>query len=146
MEFARRAALDKARAASREFPESLVIGADTVVHLDGKIFGKPADEKEAVSFLHELSGKTHTVTTGVALALASKSIEHVLHADSRVTFKTLSPETIRDYVESGEPMDKAGAYGIQGGGFALVESFSGEYANIVGFPLASFLEELKRFA
>ncbi len=111
-------------------PDCLVLGADTVVALDGEIFGKPTDEADAKRILSRLSGKTHSVYTGVCLIKEGCALEKVV--ETRVTFRTLSEEEIQSYIESGLPFGKAGAYGIQDGDF--VKSYEGSYTNVVGLP------------
>ncbi len=110
-----------------------VIAADTVVVAEGKILGKPADAAEAEAMLAQLSGKTHKVLTGLAVSHAGKEIAEVCSTD--VVFRTLTKEEIKKYVATGEPLDKAGAYGIQGKGAVLVEKIDGCYNNVVGLPL-----------
>ncbi|MFO7262915.1 MAG: septum formation protein Maf [Bacillaceae bacterium G1] len=121
----------------------LVIAADTVVVLDGEVMGKPSDAEEAVRMLQRLSGRQHEVFSGLALfcldsrSEASPKIEHRLgHVRTEVRFRPLSEDTIRRYVATGEPLDKAGAYAIQGLGATLVEGITGDYFNVVGLPLA----------
>jgi len=126
-------ALRKARAVAAEHPSDVVIGADTIVVLDGEIFGKPKDTADAVRMLQALSGREHTVYTGVAV-LSSQG-EQVFSEGTQVRFLPLSPEEIQAYVESGEPMDKAGAYGIQGKGALLVEGITGDFYNVMGLPV-----------
>ena len=137
-------ALAKALAVSENAPAgALVIGADTVVALEGRIYGKPADEKQAVQTLSELSGKTHQVITGVALVYGDAFFS--FHESTDVTFRELDDETIRAYVATKDPLDKAGAYGIQSGGACLVDHIDGDYDNVVGLPvtrLARMLEKL----
>lgn len=111
-----------------------VIGADTIVVLNGRIFGKPVDERDARRMLRELSGKTHQVITGVALARAGQCETFAEITD--VCFRELSDEEIAAYVASGEPLDKAGAYGIQGAAGAFVDHIEGDYDNVVGLPVA----------
>ena len=125
-----------------------IIGADTVVVLGDKIYGKPADEEDAHRILRELSGRTHEVITGVSVWLVSappsKEVSlgfRTFTETSRVIFKALSDEAIAEYVAGGEPMDKAGAYGIQGDGGALVDRIDGDFDNIVGLPVSRLLEE-----
>lgn len=116
--------------------DNLIIAADTMVFLGSKSLGKPRDFSEAVEFLNRLSGKTHRVMTGLALLLPTdQSPPWVGHAVTEVTFRDLSLEEIHAYVATGEPMDKAGAYGIQGGGQKFVSSKSGSWSNVVGLPL-----------
>lgn len=110
-----------------------VIAADTVVVLDGKILGKPRDAADAVRMLTELSGRTHKVLTGVAVSFDGRQLAEV--CDTEVIFRTLTAAEIADYVATGEPLDKAGAYGIQGRGAVFVEKINGCYNNVVGLPL-----------
>lgn len=121
--------------------DALVLGADTVVALDHKILGKPKDEAEAFSMLKALSGREHSVFTGVCLIKEGACREAVV--ETKVQFEELSEDFILRYIASGSPMDKAGAYGIQDGG--IVRSYKGSYTNVVGLPLETvkaFLEEL----
>lgn len=110
-----------------------VIAADTVVVLDGKILGKPKDAADAVRMLTELSGRTHKVLTGVAVSFDGRQLAEV--CETEVIFRTLTADEIADYVATGEPLDKAGAYGIQGRGAVFVEKINGCYNNVVGLPL-----------
>ncbi|MDD5908625.1 MAG: Maf family protein [Clostridia bacterium] len=116
-------------------PEDAVIAADTVVYLDGLLLGKPRDPAEAAAMLSRLSGRTHTVCTGVAVAFRGGT--RTLSQQTRVTFYDLSRSLIDWYVSTGEPMDKAGAYGIQGRGALLVRDIAGDYSNVVGLPVAA---------
>lgn len=125
-----------------------IIGADTVVAANGKIYGKPVDEDDACRILGELSGRPHQVITGVSVWLVSappnKEVSlgfRTFTETSHVTFKELTDEVIAEYVAGGEPMDKAGAYGIQGDGRALVESIDGDFDNIVGLPVKRLMDE-----
>lgn len=115
---------------------SLVIGADTVVLLGGRLLGKPKDEAEAVAMLRGLSGRTHTVVTAVAVLEAGGEGKASGWEETRVRFRNLADDEIAEYVASGEPLDKAGAYGIQGLGGLLVERVDGCFYNVVGLPLA----------
>jgi len=126
----------KAAWVPRERLAYAVLAADTVVWLDGEIFGKPADEAEARRFLMRLSDRWHDVYTGVCLRRLSDERTVVGHERSRVRFGSLSEQDIRDYIATGEPMDKAGAYGIQGYGGLLVERIEGCYFNVMGLPLS----------
>ena len=110
-----------------------VIAADTVVVAEGVILGKPQDAEEAVKMLKQLSGKTHKVLTGIAIAYAGEILAEV--CETKVVFRELSEDEIKQYVATGEPLDKAGAYGIQGKGAVLVEKIDGCYNNVVGLPL-----------
>lgn len=120
--------------ASGQPASATVIGADTIVVLDGRIFGKPLDERDAHRMLRELSGKTHQVITGVALAHEGQCETFTEVTD--VCFRELSDEEITAYVATGEPLDKAGAYGIQGAAGAFVDYIEGDYDNVVGLPVA----------
>ncbi len=111
-----------------------VIGADTVVAIDGEILGKPADKADAARMLRRLSGKTHSVFTGVTVI--KNGAEHSFCSETKVTFYPLSDAEINRYIATGEPMDKAGAYGIQGYGSLLVERIDGDYFNVVGLPVS----------
>ena len=133
-------AMQKAQAVARECPDDLVIGADTVVVLDGEILGKPADEADAARMLRRLSGQTHTVYTGVCLVRAGKT--ETFFEQTQVTFYPLTDDEIAAYVATGEPMDKAGAYGIQGRGCTLVREIRGDYFNVVGLPVAALYRRL----
>lgn len=131
------------KAMSVSAPDSVVIGSDTVVELDGQILGKPSDEDEAKVMLASLSGCVHQVYSGLSLVFKGKSVTR--HECTKVWFRTLSDKEIDDYVESGEPLDKAGSYGIQGLGRVLVEKIEGSYSNVVGLPLELLEEMLLEF-
>lgn len=139
-------ALEKAGDVAARVPAgSLVIGADTLVYCDGYM-GKPADEADAVHMLERLQGREHQVYTGVAVLRAGTDEKVVDSVCTRVVMKSMSPEMIRQYVASGEPMGKAGAYAIQGKGTLLVEEIHGDYFNVVGLPVQRLGELLeKRF-
>lgn len=137
-------ARQKAQAVSRTCPDDLVIGADTVVVYGGEILGKPADAADAVRMLQMLSGKTHTVYTGVCLMRGDKA--ETFCEQTQVTFYPLTQREIGDYVATGEPMDKAGAYGIQGRGCTLVQRIDGDYFNVVGLPVAALCRRLRAFS
>ena len=124
----------KALAVAKDHPDDLVIGSDTVVVLNGTIFGKPKDMADAHRMLRSLSGQKHFVCTGVAVA-EKGSVRSFLQ-ETEVEFYPLSEETIDAYIATGEPMDKAGAYGIQGKGAVLVKGIVGDYFNVMGFPVA----------
>jgi len=144
-ESAKRAALEKARAVARKLVEGIVIGADTIVVYAGEVMGKPKDQSDAIQMLKRLSGKKHEVITGVALVNARNNREYVWSEKTSVWFRELSDIEIQKYVESGQPMDKAGAYGIQGRAAAFVKKIDGCYFNVVGLPLASLVENLNKF-
>jgi len=145
-DFARRAALDKALAvAAQSPPGSLILGADTIVVADHEILGKPADASDAIRMLRLLSGRTHRVITGVCIVRPPGSIEAVGHETTHVTFRTLDESEIAAYVASGEPFDKAGAYGIQGLASKFVTRVEGCYFNVVGLPVALVYDLLKPY-
>lgn len=114
--------------------DAMIIAADTVVSLGNTILGKPKDENDAFSMLSSLSGRKHTVFTGVCIKTKDKT--DIFHVATDVEFYELSEKEIKDYIATKEPMDKAGAYGIQGKGFVLVKGIHGDYFNVVGLPLA----------
>ena len=120
-------------AAKRAGPEDLVIAADTVVALDGAVLGKPRDEADAFAMLSALSGREHQVYTGVTVLWDGRALTE--HEETAVRFRELAPGEIRGYIATGEPMDKAGAYGIQGRGALLVSGIRGDYCNVVGLPV-----------
>lgn len=137
-------ALRKGRAVTARCENALVIGADTVVVYQGEIMGKPGDEREAAQMLRELSGKEHQVYSGIALLTVDQgkiAREVVSHRMTRVWIRPLTPEKITWYVNTKEPLDKAGAYGIQGLGACLVDRIEGCYFNVVGMSLA-LLDEM----
>lgn len=119
--------------AKDETPDTIVIGSDTVVVLNDVILGKPSSPQQAEEMLTALSGRTHQVVTGVAVCQGDKVTSEA--EVTQVTFRPLTPEEVRHYVRTGEPMDKAGAYGIQGYGALLVESIQGDYSSVVGLPV-----------
>jgi len=144
-EHARQSAEAKAVAVSQHQPEALVLGADTVVALQGRVLGKPENAAEACSMLQTLSGETHEVHTGVSVAYGGRALLTELET-TQVTFRKLSDADVEWYVATGEPMDKAGAYGIQGHGALLVEKVNGCYFNVVGLPLSRAWQMLTRAA
>ncbi len=130
--YVQRMAREKAFAIARSDSE-IVLAADTTVICEGQIMGKPADEAEAASMLRRLSGKWHEVITGICLLHRTAVVED--HASTRVWFSRISDETIEEYVRSGEPADKAGAYAIQGIASRYIERIDGSYSNVVGLPI-----------
>lgn len=144
--YASRVARDKATAISQNHPERWVLGADTVVAVSDQILGKPCTQEEARGMLHLLSGRPHEVITAVALIRSTRTspILDMIEFDviSQVVFRTLTEREILDYVETGEPMDKAGAYAIQGGAAGFVERYAGSWSNIVGLPMDEVLSHL----
>ena len=136
-ENARLLARAKAEDVSKNYPDCWVIGADTLVTLHQEILGKPVDVADAQRMLHRLSGKEHRVATGICVVSPSKTLDKAI--TSKVRFKSLTDEEITNYVQTGEPMDKAGAYAIQGKGSFMIREFSGSKNNIIGLPI----DELK---
>ncbi len=127
--------------------DMIVIGADTVVAADGQILGKPGDEEDAFRMLSMLSGRSHAVYTGVALVFLDQSGragEHVFYERTIVSMREMSEKEIRRYIATGEPMDKAGAYGIQGKCAIYIDKIDGDYNNVVGLPVAALYRELKK--
>ncbi len=129
----------KALDVSRKFPDAFVLGFDTLVFLDGRALGKPTDRTEALSMLRSLNGRSHKVVSGVALARGGKILASDVEKTA-VKFRHVSERELERYVDSGEPMDKAGAYAIQGLGAGLVESIDGCFYNVVGLPVAKTLK------
>ena len=138
-------ALLKATSVTQYYDHGLIIGADTLVSLDGEPLGKPADDADALVMLSRLSGTCHEVVTGVALIDAATGQHRVWAETTDVYFRQLHADEITAYIQSGEPSDKAGAYGIQGRGAAFVRRIEGCYFNVVGLPLASLVEHLSDF-
>lgn len=135
--------LQKGLEVAQTAPDDLVIAADTVVAVDGRVLGKPRDRADAVQMLTALSGRTHTVYTGVTLCRGGEVLTQ--HEATQVRFRTLTPDEIQAYVDTNEPMDKAGSYGIQGYGALLVEGIEGDYFNVVGLPVCRLGRMLARF-
>ena len=124
----------------------LVIGADTIVVLEGKVLGKPVDEEDAKTMLASLSGRTHQVYTGVALFYVKKGIvekRETFHECTDVTMVSMSEQEIADYVASGDPLDKAGAYGIQGPAAVFISGIKGDYYNVVGLPISKIYHKIR---
>ena len=142
-ELPKRLALQKALDVSSRNRSALVIGADTIVSLDGMVLGKPRDEEDAMDMLRALSGRTHLVYTGVAFCCGGQALSSFVQC-TEVDFYPLTEEQIQRYLATGEPFDKAGAYGIQGKGGLFVKGIRGDYFNVVGFPLARAAQEMER--
>lgn len=143
-EHASRLALAKAMDVAKSFPGEWVLAADTIVVIDGQILGKPQDEQEARRMLGKLAARTHEVFTAYAiLRSSSRSEPRVRCLRSEVHIRDLTANEIAVYVSTGEPMDKAGAYAIQGIGSSIVERISGSYTNVVGLPLCEVMRDLK---
>ena len=130
-------------AAEMAAPEDILITADTMVFLDDKKLGKPKDEAEAFAMLRALSGRTHTVYTGVTVAQGHRTLTEA--EGTRVRFAPLRDETIRAYIKTGEPMDKAGAYGVQALGALLIEGIEGDFFNVMGLPVRRLALMLEKF-
>lgn len=122
--------------------QSMIVGADTVVAYQGQILGKPTDEADAKRMLTMLSGQTHEVYTGVCIIEDGKT--KTFYEETKVTFYEISDEQIDHYIKTGEPMDKAGSYGIQGKAAVFIKGIEGDYYNVVGFPIARFLQEITK--
>ena len=143
-ELVRRLSAEKAAAVAGKVGEdAIVIAADTVVALEGAVLGKPADELDAFKMLSALSGVRHQVYTGVTVCRGGE--KQTAHEVTDVTFRELSEEEIEHYIATGEPMDKAGAYGIQGYGALLIQGISGDYYNVMGLPVCRLSGMLARF-
>ncbi|MGN1032027.1 MAG: Maf family protein [Intestinibacter sp.] len=138
-----RLAYEKAFDIAEKNREKLIIGADTIVVLEDEVLGKPKDEKEAFDMIQKLSNKTHRVITGISLINLKQGIVVNDYVVSYVTFKDLSEDLIKDYINTKESLDKAGGYGIQGYGALLVDSIQGDYFNIVGLPISKLSDLLK---
>lgn len=138
-----RLAFEKCLDIASNHEEDLVIGADTIVVLDDEILGKPKDENEAYEMIKKLSNRTHQVMTGISLINLHSNKKIIDCVVSDVKFKDLSEEDIRDYIQTNESLDKAGAYGIQSYGALLVEEIKGDYFNIVGLPISRLSDLLK---
>lgn len=139
---AERLAREKALTIARRSPDAVTIGADTIVVIDGQILGKPRDREDARRMLALLSGRTHTVYTAVAVARGEELVSSV--EDVAVTFRPLDAQDIRAYIDTGEPLDKAGAYGIQGFGATIVERIDGDYFAVMGLAIVRLVRLLER--
>jgi septum formation protein len=137
--------LRKASAVAHKYDEGLVIGSDTIVVLNDEILGKPANDEDAYNMLSKLQGRTHHVLSGVAIVDASTGKIKVSSSCTEVTMRTLSDKQIVNYVQSGEPRDKAGAYAIQGLGSTIVERIDGDYFTVVGLPLCLLNQMMAKF-
>ena len=133
----------KAVDVAHKFPDHPVLGADTMVFRDGVLLGKPEDEEQAFEMVRSLSGRWHTVYGGVALLWPSRGLSFSFAEATRVKFRNLPDHEIRAYIATEEPMDKAGAYGIQGQGCVLIEKIEGCYFNVMGLPISRFLHRFR---
>jgi len=141
--FARKAAICKAKAVAAKYKRSIVIGADTIILLGRKILGKPKSRKDAIAMLKSLAGKTHKVITGIAVIFPGPKIVSSV-AVTRVKMNKVSDQEILDYVNSGRPLDKAGAYGIQEIEEIFIDKIEGDYDNVVGLPVRQLQKILSR--
>jgi septum formation protein len=132
----------KARVVAKKHPDALVMGADTLVFLDHKIFGKPRDAAEAKQMLLQLQGQTHQVVTGVSLMRLREYRERLFAVSTDVMFRPLTPEQVDEYLAKINPLDKAGAYAIQESGELIISEVSGSYSNVVGLPVEKLRQEL----
>ncbi len=137
-------ALKKAEDVAAANPGAIVIGADTIVVTESEVLGQPADEASARTMLEKLSGRSHRVITGFAVLCLETGAKEVESVSTKVYFRPLGDAEIDAYIKTGEPMDKAGAYAIQGGAAAFVEKTEGDYYNVVGLPVSALLESLKK--
>lgn len=141
----KRLSRDKALVIARKHPEAWVLGADTIVVIDGMILGKPKNKAQAKKMLERLSGREHKVFTGFTIAHRASGICQTKVIQSAVRFKTISPEELNWYIACDEPYDKAGGYAIQGKGAYFIQTIRGSYTNVIGLPLCEVLETLKNF-
>lgn len=134
---------------STKYSNPLIISSDTIVTLDGKVYGKPKNKEQAREMILELEDKTHKVVTSIFMlkrdSRSSKIIEKVFSISSEVHFEKIDKDILDIYIESGESLDKAGSYGIQGQGLLFISHLSGSYSNVVGLPLSDFHREFKKF-
>lgn len=140
----RRLAHDKAGVIADQYSKSLVLGADTIVVIDGLILGKPKSKKQAREMLERLSNRRHVVFTGFTITRAASGISKTKVVQSAVQFKKISSEEMDWYVNCEEPYDKAGGYAVQGKGASFIKAIRGSYTNVIGLPLCEVLEELKQ--
>ena len=134
----------KASDVAQRYPDQWILGADTIVVLDRVILGKPNSPAEAAAMLSQLSGRSHEVITGLCLTQENAGVHTQMYVETKVFMKKFTTEEILGYTNTGEPLDKAGSYGIQGIGACLVERIEGSYSNVVGLPLCEAVELLRR--
>ena len=144
IEYVRRMAMEKAEVTQGNFPESLILSGDTDVVLDGAVLSKPNDPEEALFFLEQLSGRDHLVHSGFCLMDSKNNWTYIGDVTTRVWMRSLPKKWLEWYISSGEPLDKAGAYSIQGMGKLLVERIEGSYNNVVGYPIEIIMDILVR--
>lgn len=143
LDYACRLAREKAEAVARRFPQRSVLGADTIVIVDHEVLGKPSDPADAARMLRRLSGRSHSVTTAVCV-ISPRGETETRSCTTQVFFRQITENEIQQYVSGGEPMDKAGAYAIQGGASRWTNRIEGEYSNVVGLPLSLVTEMLRK--
>ena len=136
-------AREKAKSVAKIHPDSLIVGADTIVVLDGNILGKPKDKKDSFNMLQSLSGKTHEVITGVSFISLEQELDHTFNERTFVSFNTLSDRDINSYIDIYNPLDKAGSYGIQDWFSVHIHRVEGCYYNVMGLPISSFYSYFK---
>lgn len=142
-EFVETLSLEKANVVAKNHNDAIIIGADTIVVLDNQILGKPKTKQDAREILKKLSGNTHSVFTGFTIIDTVNKRTITNHVETKIRFKNLSEEEILAYIETGEPMDKAGAYGVQDKGALFVEHIEGDYSSVMGLPIVKIFEILK---
>ena len=140
-DYAKVLAVRKAKAVAKRYPEAAIIGADTIVGLEGRIFPKPENSEEAKLFLQKLSGQTHSVVTAVAIVTGEEVVAFA--HETKVSFYELDDGLIDAYIATGDPLDKAGAYGIQSGGAFFVKEIKGDYYSVMGLPIAMLARQLQ---
>lgn len=145
VELAKQLSLGKAKAVAEKYHDAIVIGADTFIALNGKVLGKPKTEEKAREMLNVMSGRSHSVFTGYTIidTKTGKTVSKVI--ETKVFFKELSKDEIDGYIQSGEPLDRAGSYAIQELGAIFVEKIEGDFFNVMGLPLCALIEDLKSF-
>ncbi|HZS27357.1 MAG TPA: Maf family protein [Candidatus Angelobacter sp.] len=143
LDYACRLAREKAEVVAQRFPQRSVLGADTIVIVDHEVLGKPRDQADAARMLRCLSGRSHNVTTAVCV-ISSRGDTETRSCTTQVFFRQIAENEIQQYVAGGEPMDKAGAYAIQGGASRWADRIEGEYSNVVGLPLSLVTEMLRK--
>jgi septum formation protein len=143
-ELAKFLALGKAQDVAKHYDDAIIIGADTFVFYEGKFIGKPKDKEDAKIILTNFSGNTHNIVTGLAIIDTKNNLIVSDYDEARVTFRKLSPEEIDDYIATGEPMDKAGAYGLMHRAAVLIEKVDGDFYSVIGLPLNKLHVALKK--
>ena len=142
--FVENLALSKAESLAGDYPENFIIGSDTLIYLDGKVYGKPENTKDAFNMIRELSGKYHEVYSGIGLVNKSKSIHETAFDKTAVKIKKLRDDEIEYYIKNYRPLDKAGSYGIQDDE-SIVESYTGSFENVLGLPVRKLIPLLKKY-